>query len=420
MENFEEIVTRKLKTRMAGKKTLGEDFDESQLTDSQIQQGEVRHYFKVYNEILTNLVNHNTISANVAITGSNSPFGRLKTVIKRLIRKSIKWYLDPIVEQQNQLNATYVTLLHRAERISEYFRQENDWARNEMYQLLEANKYFRKRFTIADENMAYFGLRINKLDQDINAKKSNFVSSEQAMKHQDDEQENNYCSFSKDTNVGFDYFLFENRFRGPRDWVKSNQIKYLKYFENEQNILDIGCGRGEFLDILQENGIACTGVDIIESFVNFNKQNGHDVKQIDALTYLNTLEDNSLGGIFMSHVIEHLETDYIYKLVQQAYKKLKPDCYFIAETPNPSSLAIFHGYFYVDITHIKPIHPELIQYVFEYYGFKDVEHLFSLKADFYIPQLVVGDYDLSAYNAAMNRVSDTLYGHQDYAVIGKK
>ncbi|MCL2819383.1 MAG: class I SAM-dependent methyltransferase [Oscillospiraceae bacterium] len=420
MENFTEIVTRKLKTRIAGKKTLGEDFDESEFDDSQIQQKEVEHEFKIYNENLSYLIENNTVNSNVAITGSKNPIGRMKIFIKRFIRKSIKWYLDPIVEQQNRLNAHYVSSLHRAEKISEYFKQENDRLHTEIFYLKESNDYFNKRFDKADENMAYFGSQIKRISQDSFKKKSTSVSGESDVNYQDTERTSLNNSVIDDNKIDFDYFLFENRFRGTRDWVKSTQIKYLKYFENKQNVLDIGCGRGEFLDILREKSISCKGVDIVDSFVYFNQQNGHDVEQADALTYLDSLEDNSLGGIFMSQVLEHLESDYIYKLVQLAYAKLKPGCFFIAETPNPSNLAIFHNYFYVDMTHIRPVHPDIIKYIFEYFGFNDVEHLYSSKTDFSIPQLVISDYNLSSFNDAMKRVSDTLYGYQDYAVIGKK
>jgi O-antigen chain-terminating methyltransferase len=197
-------------------------------------------------------------------------------------------------------------------------------------------------------------------------------------------------------------------------------MKYLKYFVDKDNVLDIGCGRGEFLEILNENDISCKGIDIVDSFIQFNREKGYEAAHIDALSYLYTLEDNSLGGIFMSQVMEHLEQDYIFNLIAQAYRTLKPGSFFIAETPDPSNLAIFHNYFYVDLTHIRPIHPDVMKYVFEYYGFQDVEFVYSNKADFNIPELQVNDYDVSVFNEAMKRVSDTLYGYQDYAVVGKK
>ena len=177
-----------------------------------------------------------------------------------------------------------------------------------------------------------------------------------------------------DNDAGVNYFLFEERFRGSRADIKGRQQTFLKYFEGCKNILDIGCGRGEFLEILREQRIEGKGVDIDKDMVNFCKSRGFDVERMDAISYLEKLEDNSLGGIFIDQVVEHLEPDYLIRMLGLCHEKLIYSDPIVVETVNPLSFFSFAN-FYIDMSHKRPVHPETLKFLLGAHGFREIESL---------------------------------------------
>ena len=217
-----------------------------------------------------------------------------------------------------------------------------------------------------------------------------------------------------------DYFDFENHFRGSREHIKDVEKIYIPYFEGKKNVLDLGCGRGEFTELLMEHGIGVTGVDQYSPYVEYMKMVGLPAVQEDALQYLNG--QNEVDGIFLGQVAEHLKSEQIVALLELAYNKLEKGCFLIMETPNPKSLAIFSESFYKDPSHRNPIHPDTLKYLAEKAGFAEVDVLFtdSSRMPYKIPALKPNDEGYNEFNTAMNRVSELLYGSQDYAIIAKK
>ncbi len=223
------------------------------------------------------------------------------------------------------------------------------------------------------------------------------------------------------------YFLFEDRFRGAREEISRRQQVFLPYFERSSHVLDIGCGRGEFLEILKKNNIGGTGIDIDQDMVAFCRSRQLDAEHVDAITYLETLEDNSLDGIFIDQVVEHLEPDYLIRLIALCYRKLKYGYYIIVETVNPLSFVSFVN-FYIDMTHKKPVHPETLQYLFSAAGFHEREKRFfspvpdesRLKK---ITTAVMNDTEqkiIGVYNQNIEILNSMLFGAQDYAIVAKK
>lgn len=226
---------------------------------------------------------------------------------------------------------------------------------------------------------------------------------------------------SEDEYSDIDYFDFENHFRGSREAIKEVQRQYIQYFEGRTNVLDLGCGRGEFLELLKEYGISAVGVECYTEFVEYCRLKGLDVAEEDALKYLENQE--KVGGIFAGQLIEHLKFNQVVRLCALAYEKLEEGGYIIMETPNPMSLAIYTHAFYMDPSHNKPIHPLTMEYFMRKVGFKDVQILFteSSKYPADIPVLKgQGIENLEAFNQSMSEVSSTLFGSQDYAIIGRK
>ncbi|MEK4438313.1 class I SAM-dependent methyltransferase [Paenibacillus sp. FSL K6-2862] len=223
----------------------------------------------------------------------------------------------------------------------------------------------------------------------------------------------------------FDYLLFENRFRGTNEDIRNRQMKYLPYFENKQNVLDIGCGRGEFLELLLSNNISVKGIDITDEMVEYCQDLGLPVVNQEAINYLQLQKDNSIGGIFLGQVIEHIPFDSIIKLVELAWKKLMPGSYLIMETPNPQTLAIFNRSFYMDPTHVKPVHPLTVQFLTESVGFRESHIVYSgrVEKEMAMPHVKASEdviLNLEEINNSIDRLNDLLFGDQDYALIARK
>ena len=162
----------------------------------------------------------------------------------------------------------------------------------------------------------------------------------------------------------FDYFLFEHRHRGPVSEIKRRQSTYLDLFRWKENVVDLGCGRGEFVELLSENGINVTGVDINEDMVDFCRDRGLSVVQSDIFDYLTGLSDKTLDGIFLSQVVEHLSPERILELISLCSKKLGPGGVIVAETVN-TNCPVALSNFYLDPTHVRPVPPEMLSFMFE-------------------------------------------------------
>lgn len=223
-----------------------------------------------------------------------------------------------------------------------------------------------------------------------------------------------------DDYTDIDYFDFENRFRGSIESVKKAQEAYLKYFRDKKHVLDIGCGRGEFLSLMKDNGINAEGVDIYEPYTDYCNSKGLKAHCGDGTAYLAKM--NKTDGIFVGQVVEHMKTGEIIALCNTAYEKLEKGGCIIIETPNPTSLSIYTNAFYIDPSHIKPVHPLTLQYFLEKAGFTDVEIIYTEQSrpSHSIPELKISGGESEEFNKAMKKVSDMIFGSQDYAAVAIK
>lgn len=162
----------------------------------------------------------------------------------------------------------------------------------------------------------------------------------------------------------FDYFLFEQRFRGPVAEIRRRQTGYLDLFRGRRAVLDLGCGRGEFLELLTELDIPVTGVDQSEDMVDFCRGRGLPAVQADLFAYLESLPDAHLDGVFVAQVVEHLPPTAIARLIGLCGRKLQPGGVMVAETVNPGC-PVALGNFYLDPTHVRPVPAELLRFLFE-------------------------------------------------------
>lgn len=223
----------------------------------------------------------------------------------------------------------------------------------------------------------------------------------------------------------FDYFGFQERLRGSEEEIKDRQRIYVEYFKGREPVLDIGSGRGEFLELLKEAGIDGKAVDIDLDMVLHCQEKGLDVVLNDAFAYLQAVPDDSLGGIFSAQLVEHLETSGIIQFVKLCHRKLRPGGVLVLETLNPESLFVHYKWFWMDLTHTRLIHPETLHFLFESVGLREVACRFlpAAKGPLMIPPLEVRDHsreELQRFNDATEYLNKLLYGSSDYAMIGKK
>ena len=171
------------------------------------------------------------------------------------------------------------------------------------------------------------------------------------------------------------YRAFEDRHRGSRELIKSRLNVYKQFIdpllEIEKNpcAIDLGCGRGEWLEVLGEMGVAAIGVDLDEGMLAACADRGLTGVYGDAIEYLSSLGDASQIVVTAFHVVEHISFENLQRLTREAHRVLRPGGLLIMETPNPENIFVATCNFYLDPTHIKPIPPELLVFMAEYSGY---------------------------------------------------
>lgn len=226
-------------------------------------------------------------------------------------------------------------------------------------------------------------------------------------------------------NDQYRYFHFEENFRGSRDQIREKFQQYVQHYRTALSgpVLDLGCGRGEFLELLKNAGIAGIGVDSNTPMVQKCVEMGLEVYEGDLLEFLQSRKENSLAGIFCSQVVEHLPPDYLLKLLDAAYARLQPGAPLLMETINVGSAFGFLQIYTKDLTHRTPIHPDTLRFVINACGFRDPKILFTspvpapaqLKL---LPQ--PADETQAVFNQNMEKLNRLLFDPQEYAVLAFK
>lgn len=232
----------------------------------------------------------------------------------------------------------------------------------------------------------------------------------------------------------YKYVGFEDQFRGTDQAIEDRLRAYVPIFAGRHDVLDIGCGRGEFLAALKTAGIGARGVDANAEMAAIARGRGLDASDGDALAFLSSLPDDSLGGAVAVQVVEHLEPTYLMRLIDTLSRKLKAESPVLLETINPACWLAFFSSYIRDFTHVRPVHPETLQYLVRASGFSRVEVLYSAPVPdpmkmktIDLPADILAMPDTNA--TAMARIAHTinanavilnnlLFSYLDYAVVG--
>ncbi|MBD1833048.1 methyltransferase domain-containing protein [Cyanobacteria bacterium FACHB-472] len=215
------------------------------------------------------------------------------------------------------------------------------------------------------------------------------------------------------------YVAFEEQFRGSREEILNRLKVYLPLIEEvkvgtlDNPILDVGCGRGEWLELLHKSGYVARGIDINRVMLEQCRARGLEVMESDVIDYLQSLPDAIYGAVTGFHIIEHLPFNLLMKLVDETLRVLTPGGMVIFETPNPRNILVGSGDFYRDPTHRHPIHPDTINFVAHLQGF--------IKSDVYVFEKQDGQQKLSSLSQKrFEELNDYINVSRDFALIAYK
>jgi SAM-dependent methyltransferase len=227
----------------------------------------------------------------------------------------------------------------------------------------------------------------------------------------------------------FKYLGFEDRFRGSREEIRARLTDYVPLFAGATNVVDVGCGRGELLELFRESGIGAQGIDTNERMVSVCTERGLRATQADALGFVRGQPDGSLGGLTAIQVVEHMPPDYLMAFLEAAYHALRPGAPIVLETINPACWMAFFETYIRDLTHARPLHPDTLKFLAEASGFREVQIGFRspVRDVDRLPRVdtpATGDASLhalvTALNAHADQLNERMFSSMDYALIARR
>lgn len=212
------------------------------------------------------------------------------------------------------------------------------------------------------------------------------------------------------------YIGFEHRFRGGESSIIDRQRYYVPYLEHlkggRRRVVDIGCGRGEFLSLMSEEKIPAVGVDLNRAMVQRVRAKKLKAEVQDANEFLHNQRPGSVGAITGFHIVEHIPFSELLVLFRSCYASLNEGGLVIFETPNPESIPVGTHNFWMDPSHLNPVPPALLKYALESVGFKD--------ATVHRLHPTLENPNTEGLHEDVKKIVERFYGPRDYAIIAKK
>jgi len=319
--------------------------------------------------------------------------GSLALPLKRLLRPFLRWYVEPFAYEQRMFNDAALKLI-------DALYEEVDALRSVAAGLTSTAETHGRKLDHTSERIDRDVAALEDARRLLGEVEERLTRTERRT----DGAAPRTVAPQPRADAFADYFAFESKLRGRTESVKERQRVYVDDFRVAAPVLDIGCGRGELLVLLREAGVEARGIDPDADMVAFARGEGLDVKQTDAVSELDALDDGSLGGIFMGQVVEHLPAGMLVRTLELAAQKLQPGGLLIAETINPLSPLALRNYF-ADLTHAQPLVPDTLELLARQAGFASVETRFLNP-----PEQGPG---------VAQAVADILFAPLDYAIIAR-
>ena len=314
------------------------------------------------------------------VTAERPAGGGPKGVVKRFLRKLMRWYVEPLAADQRVFNDSVLKLVDALSERADSSAAARDQAERLVRELEERLARLERRGSAAGRS---------------GAPAPATVAAQPAAASVPD------------------YFAYESRMRGSVDSIRERQRLYVDILRDAAPVLDVGCGRGELLGLLREAGVEARGIDADSDMVAYARGDGLDVEQADLVEYLQRAGDDSLGAIFMGQVVEHLPAPTLVQTFQLAVAKLRPGGVLVAETINPLSPIALRNYF-ADLTHAQPLVPETLELLARQSGFAETEIRFLNE-----PAERLTEPADPVIAANVRRLNDLLFAPLDYALVAR-
>lgn len=440
--NVEEIM-KKIRENIKDRKESGVYDNENSEEIEQVFSDISRSKEKSSHELESINSNCDIRNNSYSISSHRPIMGKFLVKGRNLVHGEVRRYVDPALQKQSELNYKLVDLFSDVKETADSCSNNMEQLKENVEELEDENRTLKSRIEQLNGEVKKLKVESEQLKSEIaTSVKKEVESVISAIKFDLDNKawlsrvlgsriqqggKSQETETSEMADPDINYYVFEERFRGSRENILQHQTNFIGYFANCTNVLDIGCGRGEFLELARDKGINARGIDVDEDMINFCKSKGLNVELKDAIKALEEIEDKSLDGIFISQVVEHLSPDYLINMLNLCNKKMKYGFYIIIETVNPLSLFSFAN-FYIDLSHVKPVHPETLKFLVNTAGFREVETKFSSPVPSEMKLQKLPNLDsrneiksvIEISNRNIDMVNNALYGAQDYAVIGKK
>ena len=313
------------------------------------------------------------------VTAEREAGGGPKGLVKRILRKLMRWYVEPLAADQRVYNSSLLKLVDALSERADASAAANGRAQQLLRELEE-------RLT-----------RVERRGGGAGAASAPPVT----------------VAAQPAAAALPDYFAFESRMRGSVEAIRERQRPYVDDLRAAAPVLDVGCGRGELLQLLREAGVEARGIDADADMVAYARGDGLDVEQADLVEYLERQEDAALGGIFLGQVVEHLPPAVLVRALELAAAKLRAGGVLVAETINPlSPLALRH--YFADLTHAQPLVPETLELLARQSGFAETEIRYLNE-----PAERLTEPDDPVIAANVRRLNELLFAPLDYALVAR-
>lgn len=398
-------------------------------------------------KVLMGLRNSMAFSTAVPTASRFPVVAPLASSFKRVVQGSVRWYVSGVLQQVEQFGANVVhamgLIVERLRSLEESL--EHDRALGEVVRVLEEQATELRAAMDAARTEAgtaamRAAVRLDELEADVESVRARdrlaFLERAVRSLEQRIDAEPRAGEMiatapmdgSREADIALDYFAFEGRFRGSEEEIRERQALYLEQFRGSPGpVVDLGCGRGEFLEILRDADISVYGIDRHPHMVARCREKGLDVREEDALEHLASVPAGTLGGVFSAQMVEHLPMSTVPRLFELAADALAEGGRLVVETINPESLAVFAGAFYIDLGHLRPLHPLTLRFLAEKAGFRDVRVEYSsLPPDEVRPSPIeatghdVIDGVVEAVNENFALFDRVVFGPQDYAIVATR